>query len=286
MPIVEEARAKINLALHVIGRRPDGYHDLDMLVAFADTGDTIALAPSDRDRLDIDGPMAGDIGAGADNLVMRALRGFRDLSGWTDPLAIQLTKRLPVASGIGGGSADAAATLRGLCRLTDRSPDDPAIAALARSLGADVPMCLVSRPARAAGIGDHIIPTAGDLTFGLLLVNPRVGVSTPAAFQRLERRDNSPLPALPALDKVADLATFLAIETRNDLERPARAIAPVIADVLAAIAGLPGLRLTRMSGSGATCFGLFDDRSAADAAAALLATQCPDWWIQPATSAF
>ncbi|WP_156886929.1 4-(cytidine 5'-diphospho)-2-C-methyl-D-erythritol kinase [Pleomorphomonas oryzae] len=286
MPIVEEARAKVNLALHVIGRRPDGYHELDMLVAFADAGDTVTLAPSDRDRFDIDGPMAGDIGAGADNLVLRALRGFRDLSGQTDPLAIRLTKRLPVASGIGGGSADAAAILRGLCNLHDRSADDPAITALAQSLGADVPMCVMSRPAHAAGIGERIAPTGGRLSFGLLLVNPRVGVSTPAAFRMLERHDNPPLPTLPAFDTVADLAAFLTIETRNDLELPAEAIAPIIVDVLSAIARLPGIRLARMSGSGATCFGLFDDRTAAEMAATQLAADRPSWWIQPTTSVF
>lgn len=286
MTIVEEARAKINLALHVIGRRPDGYHELDMLVAFADTGDTVILAPSDQDRFDIDGPMAGGIQADADNLVLRALRGFRATTGRMAPLAIRLTKRLPVASGIGGGSADAAAMLRGLCRLHGWATEDPVIVAVARSLGADVPMCLASLPARITGIGERIAPRAGRLTFGLLLVNPRVGVSTPAAFKALERRDNLPLPPLPTLNTVTDLTAFLVGETRNDLERPAKAMAPVIVDALADIASLPGVRLARMSGSGATCFGLFDDRPAAETAAAIIADKRPNWWIQPATSSF
>lgn len=286
MSIVEEARAKVNLALHVIGRRPDGYHELDMLVAFADAGDTVTLTPSDRDRFDIDGPMAGDIQADADNLVLRALRGFRKTTGRTEPLAIRLTKRLPVASGIGGGSADAAATLRGLCRLHDCRSDNPDITALARSLGADVPMCLTGLPAHVTGIGEQIAPTAGRLSFGLLLVNPRVSVSTPAVFKTLERRDNPPLPALPTINTLTDLTAFFIAETRNDLERPAKAIAPAIIDALADIASLPGVRLARMSGSGATCFGLFDDRPAAEAAAAIFAKQHPDWWIQPATSSF
>ncbi len=286
MTIVEEARAKINLALHVIGRRPDGYHELDMLVAFADTGDTVILAPSDQDRFGIDGPMAGGIQADADNLVLRALRGFRATTGRMAPLAIRLTKRLPVASGIGGGSADAAAMLRGLCRLHDWATEDPAIVAVARSLGADVPMCLASLPARVTGIGERIAPRAGRLTFGLLLVNPRGGVSTPAAFKALERRDNLPLPPLPTLNTVTDLTAFLVGETRNDLERPAKAMAPVIVDALADIASLPGVRLARMSGSGATCFGLFDDRPAAETAAAIIADKRPNWWIQPATSSF
>lgn len=286
MTIVEEARAKINLALHVIGRRPDGYHELDMLVAFADTGDTVILAPSDQDRFGIDGLMAGGIQADADNLVLRALRGFRETTGCTAPLAIRLTKRLPVASGIGGGSADAAAMLRGLCRMHGWATEDPAIVAMARSLGADVPMCLASLPARVTGIGERIAPRAGRLAFGLLLVNPRVGVSTPSVFKALERRDNPPLPPLPTLNTVTDLTAFLVGETRNDLEHPAKTMAPVIVDALADIASLPDVRLARMSGSGATCFGLFDDRPAAETAAAIIADKHPDWWIQPATSSF
>ncbi len=286
MPIVEEARAKVNLALHVAGQRPDGYHDLDMLVAFADVGDTVTLAPGDEDRFDVDGPMAAGLSADGDNLVPRAVRGFRELSGRMEPLALRLVKRLPVASGIGGGSADAAATLRGLCRLYGRSADDPAVAALALSLGADVPMCLAGLPARISGIGEHIAPTTGRLSFGLLLVNPGVGVSTPAAFRALERRDNPPLPALPAFVSVGHLAGFLAGETRNDLEAPARAIAPAIGEVLAALKALPGVRLARMSGSGATCFGLFDDRGAARVAGARLAADHPDWWVEPAEARF
>ena len=286
MPIVEEARAKINLALHVIGRRPDGYHDLDMLVAFADVGDRVTLATSDANSFAIDGPMASGLSSDADNLVLRALSGFRELTGRTEPLSIRLTKRLPVASGIGGGSADAAATLRGLCRLYDLPADDPALAALALSLGADVPMCIVSTPARVSGVGERITPTLGQLSFGLLLINPRVGVSTPATFRALRRRDNPPLPPLPAVESLDRFADFLADETRNDLEPPARAIAPVIDDVLTALTGLSGVRLARMSGSGATCFGLFDDKAAACRAGLQLASEHPGWWIEPALASF
>lgn len=285
-PVVEQARAKINLALHVTGRRPDGYHELDMLVAFVDVGDEVTLAPAGADRFDIAGPMAAGLAADADNLVLRAVRGFRALTGRTEPLAVRLVKRLPVASGIGGGSADAAATLRALCRLYDHPVDDPALARLALSLGADVPMCLVGRPARVSGVGERIEPAAGRLAFGLLLVNPGVGLSTPAVFGALERRDNPPLPALPAIGSAADLAAFLAADTRNDLEPPARKLAPAIGDVLAALAALPGVWLTRMSGSGATCFGLFDDKPAAEAAAARLVKDHPDWWVEPAEARF
>lgn len=286
MPIVEEARAKVNLALHVTGRRPDGYHDLDMLVAFADVGDSLALEPSGEDRFVIDGPMSTGLSADADNLVWRALRGFRELTGRTEPLSVRLTKRLPIASGIGGGSADAAATLRGLCRLHGVAADDPALVSLALSLGADVPICLAGQPARVTGIGEHIAPTDGQLSFGLLLVNPRVGVSTPAVFRALERRDNQPISALPPCKTLEDFAAFLGTETRNDLEHPAKTIAPAIGDVLGAMASLPGIRLARMSGSGATCFGLFDTREAAEAAGAQLTFIRPDWWIEPALSAF
>lgn len=284
MPIVEEARAKVNLALHVTGRRPDGYHDLDMLVVFADVGDTVTMAPSDRDRFGIDGPMASDLSASGDNLVLRALAGFRELTGWSPPLSIRLLKRLPVASGIGGGSADAAAALRGLCQLYGGPVDAPALDALGLSLGADVPMCLASHPARVTGVGERIAPTPGELAFGLLLVNPRVAVSTPSTFRALERRDNPPLSTPPAFESVDRLAGFLGEETRNDLEAPARAIAPVIGDVLAALSDLPGVRLARMSGSGATCFGLFEDRQSAAAAGMRLATDHPGWWIEPTRS--
>ncbi|MCM5560028.1 4-(cytidine 5'-diphospho)-2-C-methyl-D-erythritol kinase [Pleomorphomonas sp. JP5] len=286
MTIVEEARAKVNLALHVSGRRPDGYHDLDMLVAFADVGDSVELTTSEADRFLIDGPMAASLSTDADNLVQRALKGFREITGRTDPLSIRLTKRLPVASGIGGGSADAAATLRALCRLHDVPADAPALAALALSLGADVPMCIASSPARVGGVGERIVPTTGHLCFGLLLVNPNVGVSTPATFRALERRDNPPLPPLPVFDTVRRLADFLAAETRNDLEPAARTIAPVIGDVLTALADLPDVRLTRMSGSGATCFGLFDDKATANRAALKLAPKHPGWWIEPAAATF
>ncbi len=286
MPIVEEARAKVNLALHVTGRRPDGYHDLDMLVVFADIGDSLTLAASEEDRFLIDGPMAAGLSADSGNLVLRALNGFREMTGWMEPLSIRLTKRLPVASGIGGGSADAAATLRGLCRLHDVPADDPALATLALSLGADVPMCIVSGPARVSGVGERITPSTGQLSFGLLLVNPGVAVSTPQAFRGLERRDNPSLPPLPAFDALRPFTDFLRHQTRNDLEPPARAIAPVIGDVLTALADLPSIRFGRMSGSGATCFGLFDDKTSAERAALKLAREHPDWWIEPAAATF
>lgn len=286
-PIIEDAPAKINLALHVTGRRADGYHDLDMLVAFADgIGDKLTVAPSSSDSFAITGPMAGNLSADGDNLVIRARDGFRRLTGRTGPIAITLEKRLPVASGIGGGSADAAATLRALCRLSGQDPSSPALAGLALSLGADVPMCLAGRPARILGIGETIRPMALGHRFGLLLVNPGLAVSTPSVFRALERRDNPPLPALPAGLSAGAFAAFVAADTRNDLEAPAKRLSPAIGDVLSELGGLPGIRLARMSGSGATCFGLFDDGKSAGTAAIAIRQSRPQWWVAAGRTGF
>lgn len=284
-PILELAPAKINLALHVTGRRENGYHDLDMLVAFADgIGDRLTVARSLTDSFSITGPMAVHLAADGDNLVIRARDGFRTVTGWSVPVAITLEKHLPVASGIGGGSADAAATLRALCRLSGHDP--ASLAGLALSLGADVPMCLVGRPAHISGIGEAIRPVASGHRYGLLLVNPGVAVSTPSVFRALERRDNPPLPDLPTALSAEAFAAYLAANTRNDLEPPARHLAPVITDVLAELDTLAGVRLTRMSGSGATCFGLFEDAASAEAAATAVHTGHPGWWVASGLTSF
>ncbi|MGB3315264.1 MAG: 4-(cytidine 5'-diphospho)-2-C-methyl-D-erythritol kinase [Albidovulum sp.] len=269
------APAKVNLALHVTGQRADGYHLLDSLVVFAGFGDTISVSPSDPLTLTITGPEGHALTPGEDNLVLRAARSF----GTGHGAAITLTKRLPIASGIGGGSADAAATLKALARHWDQ-PFPPADVVTA--LGADVPVCLAAHPARMSGIGD-VIGRVPDLPDGiaLLLVNPRVAVSTPAVFRALPRKDNPPLSSLPARFGTAQaLATWLSAQ-RNDLEALARALEPVIGDVLTAIAGTDSLH-TRMSGSGATCFGLFPNIGLAEAAAAAISTSRPDWWVQAA----
>ncbi len=269
------APAKVNLALHITGQRADGYHLLDSLVVFAGVGDRISVAPSDRLSLTVTGPEAGDLQTGADNLVLRAARSFGVECG----AAITLDKRLPVASGIGGGSADAAATLRVLARHWGMPmPGRDAVL----SLGADVPVCLAGHPARMSGIGD-VIGRAPDLPDGmaLLLVNPRVAVSTPSVFRALPGKDNPPLSDLPGRFGTAEeLADWLRLQ-RNDLEAPARALEPVIDEVLAAI-DRAGSLLARMSGSGATCFGLFADAGSAETAAAALRATRPDWWIQAA----
>lgn len=276
MAIEAFAPAKINLALHVTGRRNDGYHLLDSLVVFADVGDRVMAERAGALTLRIVGPRAAGLGDGPDNLVLRAAALFRTAEG----AALTLDKHLPLASGIGGGSADAAATLQVLAQLW-RRPLPPAEDIL--SLGADVPVCLAGRPARMTGVGETLHPLAHPLpAAALVLANPGVAVATPAVFAALDRRDHPPLPrALPRFGSAAELAAFLTM-TRNDLEPAAIRLAPVIARVKSALSAQPGCRIARMSGSGATCFGLFDDPLAAAAAAAALSRAEPGWWVASA----
>lgn len=264
------APAKINLTLHVTGRRPDGYHLLDSLVVFADLGDVLRVAPAETVSLRVTGPMADGVPTGPENLVLRAA----ELMGVA--AEIELEKHLPAAAGIGGGSSDAAATLRALAELTGRP-----LPAEAARLGADVPVCLAARPARMRGIGEQVSPVSGVPDLAAVLVNPGAAVSTPEVFARLERREDPPMPdPLPRWETAAELVRWLVAQ-RNDLEAAARAVAPEIGTALAALAAMPGCGLARMSGSGATCFGLFPDRAAAGAAAAALAR--PGWWVRAVT---
>ena len=270
------ARAKVNLALHVVGRRADGYHLLDSLVAFADFGDVVTVEPAPWLSLSITGPMAAGLSAGSDNLVLKAAQMLGSPLG----AAITLEKRLPIASGIGGGSADAAATMQALGALWGCALPD---AGQVLALGADVPVCLAGQSCRMAGIGDQISPIALPPAH-LVLVNPGVGLSTAAVFGALLCRDNPPLPpAAPMPDAVA-LAAYLG-HCRNDLEAPALSLVPQIGAVLAALQGQKGCLLARMSGSGATCFGLFASASAAEAAATDLRAQSGAWWVQATTMA-
>jgi len=265
------APAKVNLALHVTGRRADGFHLLDSLVAFADIGDLLEVWRAAETSLDVQGPEAHGVPGGPENLVLRAAAMTGAL-----PLGIRLDKRLPAEGGLGGGSADAAATLRAIAALGGPLPEPQT----ASKLGADVPMCLASRPSRARGVGERLAPVDALPPCPAVLVNPRVPVSTPAAFRALERRENPGLPGtLPAWAGPAELAGWLATQ-RNDLEAPARTLAPGIDAVLAGIAATRGCQLARMSGSGATCFGLYvADREARDAARTLAAMH-PGWWVQ------
>ena len=283
--IVERAPAKINLALHIRHRRPDGYHELETLFAFAADGDTVTVVPAERDSFAVTGPFAEALGfpperAGessaqpmvegqprAMNLVERAAHAFRHGFAIGQPHAITLDKHLPVASGIGGGSADAAATLRALAGLHAIAPQDPRLFVIAEALGADVPACLLGRTTIGTGKGEALIPVHGLAGTPLLLINPGVAVSTGAVFARWDGEDRGGIAA------DGDLLAR-AIAGRNDLQPPALAIAPVIADVLSALQAADGVILARMSGSGATCFALFENESARDRAAATMAP----WW--------
>ncbi len=275
----EPAPAKINLALHVTARRADGYHELDSLVVFTAAGDRLAASPGDGVSLTIEGPMATGL-AIEDNLVLKAAEALRRHAGLPRVGArLVLQKHLPVASGIGGGSADAAAALRLLDRLWRLGSSSEQLARIATGLGADVPVCVYSRCARMTGIGERIAPIASLPGLPLVLVNPVCAVSTPEVFSRLAARENPGLPPLPAtFSSPVEVAGYLR-GCRNDLEAPARAVAPVIGEVVAALDATPGCLLARMSGSGATCFGLFADTRTADAAACALAVHRPDWWV-------
>lgn len=242
-PAREPAPAKINLALHVRGRMADGYHALDTLFAFTDFGDTVTASPAPDWRLTLSGPMAADLDTTDDNLVLRAARLFADATG-SRPWHLALEKRLPVASGIGGGSADAAATLRLLNRLAGRPLAPDALLALAATLGADVPACLAARSMYGAGRGADLRPGPNLAGTPILLVNPRVAVPTAAVFRRWDGVDRGPL---------RDWKTG-----RNDLTAAATALAPEIGTVLAWLCRQPGVTLARMSGSGATCFALYE----------------------------
>lgn len=284
-PIRAFARAKINLYLHVTGRRPDGYHELDSLVMFADCGDRLTAAPAATLSLSIVGPFAAGLSAGSDNLVLRAAELLREAlaaKGYrTAGATLTLEKNLPVASGIGGGSADAAATLRALLTLW-RPPEGLIdVMSLGLRLGADLPVCLVAGARFVGGIGERLERTPGLPRSAILLVNPRVPVATAAAFAGRRGPFSMPARWSEPLANARALARRLAA-TGNDLLAPALEIAPIIGDVMTAIERLPRVLLARLSGSGATCFGLFETLHAAKAAADILTRERPDWWVAAA----
>lgn len=273
------APAKVNLTLHVTGRRADGYHLLDSLVVFADLGDRVHVAPAEGLSLRVTGPRAAGVPAGEDNLMLRAARMLAAGTARDPGAALTLEKHLPMAAGIGGGSSDAAAALRLLARLWGRPMPD---AGALMTLGADLPVCAAGRPARMRGLGERLDPAPALPPIWLLLVNPGAALATPAVFGALTRRDNAPMPeVLPDFPDVAALAAWLG-DQRNDLEPAAAAICPAVGRVLGALAALPGCLLARMSGSGATCFGLFATGPAAEAAATRLRARQLGWWVEAA----
>ena len=282
------APAKVNLYLHVVGRRADGYHLLDTLVAFADIGDRVAGSPADILSLTVGGPQAAALtGLGDDNLVLRAARLYIETAGRAGRVpargaALSLDKHLPTASGIGGGSSDAAATLRLLDHLSGGVLAPDVLAALAARLGADVPACLLARPVWVGGIGDVLDPAEGLPACGIVLANPCLALPTPAVFRARGGAFSEPgrFAAMPR--DAVELAAALA-SRRNDLTEAARCLVPEIAALLDRLAGLPGALLARMSGSGATCFALFADRAAALAAHAALQRAGPEWWSASGT---
>jgi 4-diphosphocytidyl-2-C-methyl-D-erythritol kinase len=276
--IAEPAPAKVNLDLLITGRRPDGYHELDSLVVFVELADRLTFHPRRELHLELGGPFAGGL-AESDNLVLRAARLLAAHAGRPAGAGIALDKRIPLAAGLGGGSADAAAALRGLRRLWRLEPAADELAALALRLGADVPVCLAARPARMRGIGEILEPIEGLPRLDVLLVNPGVPLPTAAVFAALGGRIPEAVPwQAPPLDQ-GGLVGWLAARA-NHLEAPARRLGPAIDEVLAALRAQPGCQLARLSGSGATCFGLFPGPSAAAAAATAIATLQPDWWVQ------
>lgn len=274
------AWAKLNLYLHVVGRRADGYHLLDSLVAFADIGDEIIAAPASTLRLDLSGRFAPSLSdlPPRSNLVWRAAELLARRLGRDPAAAITLVKNLPVAAGIGGGSSDAAATLRALLALWDASIDPTALAALAAGLGADVPVCLAARSAWVGGIGEAIEPAPNLPPASVVLVNPGIALPTPAVFKARRGGYSPPGRFTAPVRDAAGLAAVLAAR-RNDLTAAAVGLVPAIDDVLRRLVRFDGALLSRMSGSGATCFALFASSEAASAAAARLAAERPEWWV-------
>ena len=276
----EAAHAKVNLFLHVTGRRDDGYHLLDSLVVFAEVADRLGVVPDPAQRLSVTGPFEPLLrGGGEDNLVLRAARRLAAEAAAPMPGAhLTLEKHLPVASGIGGGSADAAATLRLLRRFwPEMGIDDERLHELAAELGADVPVCLSQRPVRMQGVGEVLSPAPELPGLGMVLINCGEAVATASVFHAREPGFSRPASLPRGWPDAVSLAAGLAA-LWNDLEAPAHRICPTIGDVLSALRAMPGCRLARMSGSGATCFGLFDDPEVAVRATA--SRRWPaGWWV-------
>ncbi|TPK93323.1 4-(cytidine 5'-diphospho)-2-C-methyl-D-erythritol kinase [Mesorhizobium sp. B2-4-12] len=273
------AHAKINLALHITGRRPDGYHLIESLAVFTRFGDRVEIALADSDDFIVSGRYAPAVPLDDSNLVLKARDALRKsaASERTPPVVIRLEKNLPVASGVGGGSSDAAAALRGLARTWSLDIDGAELARIGLSLGADIPMCLAAKPLVARGIGDELSMVPDFSALGLVLVNPGMPLPTADVFAALSHRDNQPLPPLPRSIDFHSLRNWLEV-TRNDLEPAAVAMQPAIGRALSWL-NKAGSGFSRMSGSGATCFGLFETGNVAKRAAAEIRSRQPDWFV-------
>jgi len=286
VPLVDNAPAKVNLTLRVLGRRADGYHEIESLVAFAGCGDRLSFSPGGELALTLCGPSAAQAGEGADNLVCKAARALAARIPDIGLGTFHLDKRLPVAAGLGGGSADAGAALRLLARANGLAGDDPRLYEAARATGADVPVCLNPRARLMRGIGEKLSEPLRLPPLPAVLVHPGVALATKAVFAGwTSAAAHAPPFDVAAAAKLTSREQLLQllIKQANDLEGAAIALAPVIADVLAALRALPGCRLARMSGSGAACFALFSSTAAARAAAKILSGKHPHWWVRAST---
>jgi 4-diphosphocytidyl-2-C-methyl-D-erythritol kinase len=275
------APAKINLALHVTGRRADDYHQLDTLAVFAGwLHETVGVEVADGVRLQVEGPFAASVPHDETNLVLAAARIFFLTAGIGNKALLSLNKTIPVGAGFGGGSADAAATFRALNQYFKTGLDDRKLAELGADLGADVPMCVYAKALRARGIGEILEPLSTIPPLPLVLVWPGRPLSTASVFARLRGVSNHPLPALSdAFPAVQDVADYLA-DTRNDLQAAAIEIEPAIGNVLETLAVTDQILFSRMSGSGSACFGMYPSKAQADAAARRIAAAHPGWWVR------
>jgi 4-diphosphocytidyl-2-C-methyl-D-erythritol kinase len=280
--LTEKAPAKINLTLRALGRRADGYHRLESLVAFADLADTLSLQPGGDAALDITGPFASACGPVAGNLVLKAFAALRARVAGLNAGRFVLEKNIPVAAGLGGGSADAAAALRLLARANSLAPDDPRLAEAAPTVGSDVPVCLESHARIMRGVGEELSAALDLPPLAALLVNPGVPLATRDVFARFAGNQDGKTSLAGVPRERGALIEWLGAHG-NDLTHSAIACVPLIADVLSALSALPGARLARMSGSGPTCFALFTSPGEATAAAQRLKTERKDWWVYPTT---
>lgn len=271
--IEEFAAAKINLALHVLGRRADGYHELDSVVAFADVGDMLTLEPAAETTLSVDGAFAAAVPTTPDNLVLKAYAALNTVHP-LQPVSFHLTKILPVASGIGGGSADAAAALRGLIRMQSLKLDPDILQCLALTLGADVPVCLHGKACRMRGVGEHITDLESATLHAILLVNPQQACGTADVFRSMGLK--------PGDRSGSELNPLHPSQWRNDMTEAACLVLPVIGEVLQTLSAMPEARAVRMSGSGATCFVTFDSVEHAEVARDMMQSSHPQWWCAAA----